>query len=736
MVERYNKFSPTDWSFELLLIIIPDVGNDRVESPLLSTAEWEKIFQRSSFNAILTQSKDVDIAGSEHPPFFTLMLTSTMIEGSTSALPPVQMLLATVDEPQSTLIFQELSHAIKLKGFQVSVSSLASMEVEKESIYFVMDVGKSPCMMNLSSEQFKKITTLLLGGRRVFWFSISSDLSDGSFSNQGMVTGLTRVARAENEELQLINFSLHGGLTSDISHLIDVVSNILFKSFGPMPNSDECSESEYIYRNDQILVPRLIPDPKLNRLMATLESKQTVEFGLFHQSSRALKLHVATPGLLDSLLFVDDTAVQEPIGPNDVEICVQACGVNFKDVFVALGQLKPLTRMGGESSGIVTNVGTNFQSTFHTGDRVCGFNGTPCASRARVAGSSLCLMPNSMSYAVGASVTAVFATAVLCLIDVANMQKEQSILIHAAAGGVGQAAIMVAKHLGVQIYATVGTAAKRRLLIEKYGIPESNIFSSRSRTFKKGIMRLTNGVGVDVVLNSLSGEALQDSWDCVASFGYFLEIGKVDVHRKTHLDMQHFDRNLTFAAIDLVFLADQRPKTVARLLAKVMDMFVSGVLAPVQPISTMPILKIEDAFRLMQTAKHIGKVVLECDNDVAVELTSPPPQPLRLEADCSYLIAGGLGDLGLKIVRYVIDHGAKHVICLTRKRFDPAARRRLETELNTGSCGARVYIYTCDINDQYVMMEVITSCKERLPPIRGVIQAAMVLQVSELSERT
>ena len=706
------------------------MGDKSRDSPILSTEEWDSALLRCSFTGTTIGVDDFD--GPAHR--FTLMVSTYSPQSNNTSLRPIKIMSGATQESQYYNLSQELSSAFKLRGFEVSLSTWPLENVYKDTIYLVLDAGNTPLLLNPSSDQFKQITALMLKGSQVLWLTIPETSSTAIHSMHGMATGLARVARAENEDLKIVTFGVQEKINSDRFALVQAVSDILFHSFGSVSKHKSPGEFEYIYRDKQVLIPRLIPDPKINQLMAATTSTSISEMAAFHQGGRPLKLHVQKPGLLDSLVFVDDRAVQNPIGPDEIEVHVKACGVNFKDVFVALGQLKSSTQMGGEFAGIVTAVGANFQSTFCIGDRVCGFNGTPYASQARIHGSSLCHMPSSMTFREGSSITAVFSTAVLGLIDVANMQKGQTILIHAAAGGVGQAAIMVAQHLGVEVFATVGTAAKRQLLIEKYNVPESHIFSSRLRTFKSGIMRLTNGKGVDVVLNSLAGEALQDSWDCVASFGVFVEIGKADIYRKSHLNMEHFDRNVTFAAIDLVLMANERPGKVAKLLANVMSLFEKGAVAPVQPISTMPITRVEEAFRLIQAGKHIGKVVLECEDETIVKVAYAPPPPLKLDRGGSYVIAGGLGDLGQKIIKYIAAHGAKHIVLLTRKVFNPTERQGMEVNLSQDSGGAKIYIMSCDINDQQNVERTFSHCKETLPPVKGVIQAAMVLEVSILNQ--
>ena len=342
-------------------------------------------------------------------------------------------------------------------------------------------------------------------------------------------------------------------------------------------------------------------------------------------------------------------------------------------------------------------------------------------------GSDACKLPDTLSFSTGASIPVNFMTAYYSLIDIADLQKDQTVLIHAASGGVGQAAIMIARHIGAEIFATAGSDVKRRLIIDQYRIPESHVFSSQSRSFKDGIMRLTQGKGIDAILNSASGLVLQDTWHCIAEFGTFIELGKTDIYQKGQIDMEPFDRNVTFASVDLVTVAKRRPKKLQEVFTTVMSLFEQGALKAVQPVTTMPMTDIERAFRLIQGRKHTGKVVLEAGQDVQVKATSAKPKSLRLDDDGTYIVAGGLGDVGQGICRLMAGAGARHILILSRRKVTAEKRRLIETDL--APHGTILYTEACDISDESSIQEVATRCRATMPPIKGVVQAAVVLQV-------
>ena len=382
--------------------------------------------------------------------------------------------------------------------------------------------------------------------------------------------------------------------------------------------------------------------------------------------------------------------------------------------------------MAAECSGYVTRVGRNFQNQFQTGDRVVCFAGTPYATHSRVSGWNAIKLPDSISLTIGASIPVIFATSYHCLVEVAHLQKGQTVLIHAAAGGVGQAAIKISQHLGAEIFATVGSSAKRQFLMDAYSISEDHIFSSRSVTFKKGIMRMTKDNGVDVVLNSLTGELQRESLACVSRFGTFIEIGKLDIHAKNQISLETFDRGVTFTSVDLALMCGYQPEKVAQIMAKVMTLFESGDLTPVETITTMPISHMVDGFRLLQSGKLIGKLVLQADDtSTTVKVLPAKPAPVHLNEEGIYIIAGGLGGLGLEIGRFMAIHGAKQIALLTRREVPASKKQKLSDEF--AQLGATVSIISCDISD-LAQVTALEKSLRNMSPVRGVVQAAMALQ--------
>ena len=656
------------------------------------------------------------------------MMTSRATDGKQSSTPAsIEILSRSTIGPLGQALSVDLTNTFEKQGLQVKATSWSSLHPSKDSIYVVLDSSERPLLVNMDEENFHQAITLTSQGKNVLWISLQETISEIRQAEGGLVTGFARTARSENEGLELVTLDVQHCIGLNTSKLAKTIYDVINVSFG-MSERHERPEVEFAYHEDELLIPRLIPDANISSYMEIASGNTKTELSRFHQPNRPLKLSVRSPGLLDSLVFIDDEVTTGPLGENEIEIRVMACGINFKDVFVALGQMKGSTQMAGECAGIVTTVGCNMQTRFQPGDRVCAWNGMPYASQARVNGNAAYRLPESISFTIGASIPVVFSTAYYSLVEVAKLQKEHAILIHAASGGVGQAAIMIAKHIGARIFATAGSEAKRQFVAEKYTIPQSNVFSSLSSVFKKGIMRLTKQRGVNVVLNSLSGAALEESWECIAKFGTFVEIGKTDIYRKTQISMEPFDLNTTFTSVDMVAVADHLPERMHSILATIMSLFEDETLQAVEPVTVRPLAEIESAFRDIQARRHTGKVVLEAGNEAEVTTVCSLPTPICLDESATYIVSGGLGSIGQSICKLMAKRGAKHIVILSRRTLGTDEQRTIEKDL--ASQGAKVYIVPCDITDFGKVQKLAVWCQGELPPVKGIVQAAMVLEVS------
>ena len=391
---------------------------------------------------------------------------------------------------------------------------------------------------------------------------------------------------------------------------------------------------------------------------------------------------------------------------------------------VVMGQI-PDRLLGFDAAGIVRRVGSEV-SRFKVGDGVAMYGHGAHRTIHRSKADFCALIPDGLSFEQAATIPVVHGTAWYGLVQLARVERGQSILIHAAAGGVGQAAIQIAQYYQMDIIATVGSEPKRKLLRDTYGLSDDRILSSRDLSFVKGVKRLTGGRGVDVVLNSLSGEFLRQTWHCIAPFGTFIEIGIKDILDNTELDMRPFLKGASYKFFNLNQLEKDRPDIMGKIITGTFEFQRRNITRPITPVKIHPISDVENAFRLMQAGKHLGKVVLSFADTGSIPVIRRGADSFQLDSNAAYLIVGGFGGLGRSISNLLVDQGARKLCFFSRSGGSSAEAQKLIQDLRDRR--VQVQAYACDVADPVTTSQSVSKCLLELGPIRGVLQCAMVLR--------
>ena len=483
-------------------------------------------------------------------------------------------------------------------------------------------------------------------------------------------------------------------------------------------------DSEFVERGGMYHISRVIADRHINQAEKECQEGAELRYDIIHGHDSTIRLISERIGTLDTLVYSEIPDLP-PLKDDEVEIEIHAAGMNFKDLANAMGFVPANDHLFGlECTGIVTEIGKDV-TTVKPGDRVLMFsrNGGCFANRVRHRWHAVYLLPDWISFEEGTTLGTAVHTAVYSLITLANVQRGQSVLIHSGSGGVGLAAIDLCKYLGAEIYVTVGTDAKREFLAENYGIPKDRMFSSRSTTFAAELMRATNGRGVDVCLNSLTGDMLHESWRCIAENGSFIEIGKKDVLDRNSLSMEPFDRNCSYRALDLSrkSITDEAARKIG---VQLMDLVSQGHIKPLHICVVFPFEETVEAFRYIQRGKQIGKVVISYKGSKSVKLPFRPATPrLQLRENGSYFIAGGFKGLCGSLAVYLARNGAKNIVVISRGGYEDA--RSQKTIYDCNSLGCNVDLIKGDITRIH---DVRRAFKGASKPVIGVIQGAMVLR--------
>ena len=483
----------------------------------------------------------------------------------------------------------------------------------------------------------------------------------------------------------------------------------------------DSDEREVAFRNDRRLVNRLRPVPQdelpLRSRNAVQPDGQVIPW----------RLQTNKPGILTSLSL--NEAHRTVPGDEEIEVRVMAGGINFRDLMKAMGMYpgNPVDRLwfGDDFSGVVERVGRNVKD-LAVGDGVTGLAPYCFRTFVTVHRQKIFRLPQEISFHDAATLPTAFLTAHYAINELARMQKGESILIHAGTGGVGQAAIQVAQRLGLEIFATAGSVEKRQLL-KDMGVP--HVLNSRTLEFADEIMAITQGRGVDAVLNSLSRDFIPKSLSVLAPFGRFLEIGKIDVYGKTKVRLNALKDNISYFVIDLAQHLSAKPQYVATMFEELAQRFAAGDYRPL-PSTVFPITEVVDAFRFMAQGKHVGKNVLSFTApDIPV---APCNEPGRLlQSDATYLITGGAGGFGWDIAKWMVSEGARHLALMSRS----GPRAEIAEELAALQAdGVTVMDLRADVTDPDDVRRAIEKVTQELPPLRGVVHAAMVLDDTFIHE--
>ncbi|MDB5591095.1 type I polyketide synthase [Enterovirga sp.] len=439
------------------------------------------------------------------------------------------------------------------------------------------------------------------------------------------------------------------------------------------------------------------------------------------ESTGASRLERGSSGGLSGLSW--RVAEAPAPGPGEVQIAVEATGLNFRDVMWAMSLLPDDiledgyagASLGLECAGRVSAVGSGVDR-FRPGDRVVAFSPSAFSSSVAVPQSVVAPVPAGWSTEAAAGIPVAFLTAFYSLVTLGQLKRGDWVLVHGAAGGVGLAAIQIARWRGATVVATAGSPEKRGLL-RALGV--EHVLNSRSAAFADDLKTIRRK-GVDIVLNSLSGEAMERGLSTLAPFGRFIELGKRDYVANTQIGLRPFRRNLSYFGVDVDQLLSDRDRA-SEIFGEVMKLFEAGEFTPL-PYRVFSASETLDAFRLMQQSGHVGKILLRPPQEPAAARRS---EPFTVASDRTHLVTGGFGGFGLEAARWLADRGAKHLVLVGRSGPAAADAHALVAELRAR--GVEVLAEACDVADEAALGALLLKVQGAMPPLAGILHGAMVL---------
>ncbi|MEZ2625120.1 SDR family NAD(P)-dependent oxidoreductase [Paenalcaligenes hominis] len=701
---------------------------DQPQQGLLPQAYWQQRLAHSYFNVQHTLELDEN-APSAYCLLATKTASATPTETTTEAT-AAQQWYVLADTPTGVALAEQLTQHLGAEHVICRTQwDLDALQPDQTIIYLgglqnesapALDVQQQRCaqlaqLVQQHPYQNQALWVVCTNATPYAVAPLSAQPSRLSQLNDASTWGFVRTLMNESDRLQVkaVDFAW-----LDSTEAIEQTAHWLHDEL-----IAQSKEQEVVYSaTGQRYAPRL-------QLVEAPNANKNTD----HQSVR---LEFSYPGQLRNLRWqqVSLPALQD----QDIKVRIHATGLNFRDVMYTLGMLSDEAvehgfagaSLGLEFAGVVESVGTGV-TDYKPGDRVVGFGSHSFGTYSISSSSAMAPLPDFIQYEAAATIPSTFFTVYYALKHLAHLEAGERVLIHGAAGGVGIAAIQLATYLGAEIYATASSPEKRDFL-RLMGV--KHIYDSRSLAFADDILHDTEGEGVDVVLNSLAGEAVNRNLQVLRPFGRFLELGKRDFYQNSRIGLRPFRNNISYFGIDADQLMQAKPALTQRLFREVMSLMADGQLAPL-PYQAFDANHIVDAFRYMQQARQIGKIVVTYEQPLRHVHAPALTNTLQLRADATYVITGGLGGFGLRTAQWLVEKGAQHLLLLSRR--GASSEEATQALADFKAQGINAQALACDVTQATDVAAAFAYAAAHLPPIKGIIHAATVIDdalIMNLSE--
>ncbi|KAI0401422.1 hypothetical protein F4802DRAFT_601014 [Xylaria palmicola] len=697
-----------------------DPSYPRYDGPFLSKSLWQTVLPVAGFSGLDFYLDDYAGANVSATVICATATRHTSTLLPELALPSHEGITVVYRSQPPSFVQLMVEYLSKTRRLAVDALPLADIEMARyQRFIFVVEIGQ-PFFLDVSEQEWQAFQLAVKNSKSSLWVT-TGNLMGGGEPLYGMISGLVRGIKAENSSVRfsIVDLDRVPG-PSDEEELFGIIGQLEARVSDDSRLNDD---SDFRYKAGVLHTSRLAADDCLCE-----ESKITAspdhalkKVPIKELKNTPLRISIEKPGVLSTVYFTEDLDFSKPLPADQVEIEVKYAGLNAKDIAVLTGRHHS-DSFSDECSGIIRCVGDEVND-LQVGDLVYCQSFAKFGNFVREKAAFCQKLEDHDSFEGAATLPIAFCTAIYGLLDLARLGKGDTVLIQSATGGVGLAACQLARMVGAEIFATVGTDDKKRELLGMgFGIEEDHVFHSRDKFTASRILEQTGGKGIDVILCNARGELMHEYWRTIANGGVFVEIGRTEVLDNGSLSLDIFRRNATFTSFDLEVMSQTKPHLIAKLMKTIHQLKLEGHITPL-PLQKYSVTEIDKAFMAFSKGSHIGKFVVEYD-DQSEDCLSVQRDPFtaKFDPNAAYLLIGCLGGLGRSFSEWAVSRGARHLIYLSRSGAANEEAKAFLDKLQQSGVDASVVK-----GDVASLADVQSAVASTQYPIKGVIQGALTL---------
>ena len=706
-------------------------SDGRTEGPFMNLQTWEKRLHKSGFSG-----PDLVLDDYHAPHNTTSVLVSSRVETSEARMTDqsakkeaglIYLLHEAHGQPpllgQLAAEFERCGATCKAFPIHMAIEAVPPSAriiacLNSNSDLFDSDERRLQCFQHLALCQ--SMIWLTPGG-----------IVKGQNPRGAFMTGLLRVIATENPAGRFLSINIEGDSFEDLGD--DLVRHIVSNEFALQAErrGEGCIDSEFAWQDGCMWVSRVVPDIGLGEFSENFKTPARLGTRMLAIDKQGpIRANFESTGILNSLYFQPYTELLQPIRDGYIIVEVAAMGLNWRDIAIATGRsILSSSNLSSEYAGVVTKVGPNVAGLF-VGDRVYGLGKGQFGNHEMVPAALAQKLRPTDEFVEAATMPLVFMSAIYVFEHLVQLKKGDKVLIQSASGGLGLAAIQIARNQGAEVYATVGTPDKISFLNDFLDIPLDHIFPSRDPESLTRFARGAGNGGFDVILSTVAeGDSLYQSLKALAPMGHLIDVGRVDVLRSKQLGLELFQKNASFSSFDLNRVVDNNTELGSQLMKTVNEHYQTGRITPISPLNVFDISALDQALSSFSQGTHIGKLVVSFQNPKSIVKVLQQSQSATFTSGARYVITGGFGGLGRSIIKWMVDRGAHDFVILSRRGATTKTAQVFLDDLRNQ--GVHVEAIICDVSIREDVVQAFETISAVNRPVKGVVNAA--LSLSDLS---